>query len=134
MEAREAGEIVVEALQLAEARLRGGEDLAPLVVVERWAEFDVESFDQGALSEAEARFNDLIAHGPGNETYAWVHLERVDSGETVIVIKRGLPGRPEPEAFIQRFRSRRGPLRRFKRIGELKPVSAGEATAQSSAP
>jgi hypothetical protein len=51
----------------------------------------------------------------------------------VIIVERGLPGQPKTKTFVQRFRPRRGPLRRFKRVGELKPVGESEAAPQAGA-
>jgi hypothetical protein len=48
--------LVTETLELAELPLREGDDLFPMVVVERWGEREVEHFDEGELSEAKARF------------------------------------------------------------------------------
>jgi hypothetical protein len=47
-----------------------------MVVVERWGEREVEHFDDGELSEAKARFQELISSGAGNETYALAYLGR----------------------------------------------------------
>ena len=126
--------LVAETLELAESTLREGDDLAPLLVVERWGEREAERFGEGQLYEAKARLSELISSGAGNETYALAYLDRADDDQPAIVIERGLPGQPEAKTFVQRFRPRRGALRRFKRIGGLESVDESEARRQASAP
>jgi hypothetical protein len=75
----------------------------------------------------------VISSGAGNATYALAYLGRNGDDETVIIVERGLPGQPETRAFVQRFRPRRGPFRRFKRLGELEPVGDPESAPQAGA-
>jgi hypothetical protein len=112
--------IVAEALDTAESTLRAGEDLRPFIVIERLTGREVESY--GTLAPAVERFAKLIETGPGNETYALAYCDESHEDGPAIVIERGLPGKSDADTFVQRFRPRRGPLRRFKAIGDLAPA------------
>src|SRR5690349_4506696 len=99
------------ALHTAESTPPAREQLLPFIVIERLSGREVERFD--TLPAAIQRFGELIETGAGNETYALAFRDDRPDGP-VIVIERGLPGKRDAETFVQRFRPRRGVLRRFK--------------------
>jgi hypothetical protein len=112
-------DLMLDAVELAKARLKAGEELVPLLLTERRAEREVEHFDPDSLQGAKARFAEFLEGATENDGCALAHLGHVGLGEDAIVIERGRAGHPEAEIFYQRFRPRRGPLRGFKLIGEL---------------
>jgi hypothetical protein len=131
MEAARTGlDVLEEAVEVAKARLEVGDDLIPLLIIDRWGDRRIERFEPDvlpdALSAAKERFADFLRSAGGEEECALVYLGR-DDGEEAILIERGGAGYGPPGVLVQRFRPRRGRFRGFKLIGKPKPVDAGEA-------
>jgi hypothetical protein len=118
--------LLADGLDLVSSRLETGEEVAPLVITERWGDRRVEHSGhsgQDGLDSAREQFTELVRRMAGDERCALVHLGQVGLGEDAIVVEVAGPGAPEAEVFVQRFRPKRGPLRGFKLLGE--PSRAG---------
>jgi hypothetical protein len=121
METLHPPNLVVEAVETAEARLRSRRTLTPFIITERLLE-TIEEFEGGDPAPGQARFREFLHAAAGDEHRALVFVDHTDRGEDAIVIEHGQAGRQEAEVFVQRFRPRRRPLRGFKLLGEPTPV------------
>ena len=121
MEGTARGDLVVEAVEIAESFLRLGQELDPIMITDRWGDRRVEEFGREDLEGARARLLEFLRTAAGEEDCALAYLGHVEHQEA-IVIEHGKAGRPEAEVLVQRFRPRRGPLRSFKLVGEPTPV------------
>jgi hypothetical protein len=120
-------DLLVDAVEIAESRLRTGERLGPFMITDRWGDRRVEEFDIGALSDAKKKLGGFMRAAAGDERCVLVYVGRVGVEEDAIVIERGEAGRGEVGVFVQHFRPRHGRLRRFKLIGQTEPVGTTEA-------
>jgi hypothetical protein len=115
-------DLLVEAVELASSPLEAGEELAPMMIVQRWGDRWIERFDHQALSDAKAKFGSFLRAAAGDESCALVYLGHVGDREEAILVERGSAGDGGAQVFVQRFRPRRSRFRGFKLVGELEPV------------
>jgi hypothetical protein len=115
-------DLLVEAVELAKSPLESGDDLAPMMIVQRWGDRWIERFDHRALSDAKAKFGTFLRGAAGDESCALVYLGHVGDREEAILVERGAAGESGAEVFVQRFRPRKGRFRGFKLVGELEPA------------
>jgi hypothetical protein len=132
MEAPDRSDLLTDAIEIAESLLEAGDPVHPFMITDRWGDrqvegFEGEQFEGGAVAGAKTRFREFVRAAAGDEQCALVYVVGRRDGEDEIVIERGHAGQPEVEVFVQRFRPRRGRLRRFKLIGEAKPVGTSES-------
>jgi hypothetical protein len=120
-------DLLVDAVEIAESRLRTGERPGPFMITDRWGDRRVEAFDLAALPDAKKKLGEFMRTAAGDERCVLAYIGRVGHDEDAIVIERGEPGRGEVGVFVQHFRPRRGRVRRFKLIGQTEPVGTTEA-------
>jgi hypothetical protein len=119
-------DLVVDAVEIAESRLRTGERLGPFMITDRWGDRRVEEFDIAAISDAKKKLGEFMRTAAGDERCALVYVGRAGVDEDAIVIERGDAGHSEVRVFVQHFRPRRGRLRRFKLVGQAQPTGTTE--------
>jgi hypothetical protein len=119
--------VLNEAVQIAAADLESGDEFAPIVVTKDWGDCQVERFGVDELEEARSRLDDLLGGSTGSGDCALAHDERLAGGSISILIQVGRMGGEETQAFVQRYRPKRGMFRPFKLVGT--PVPASEARA-----
>jgi hypothetical protein len=134
MEALAPQDLLEDAVEIAESRLCTGERLHPFMITDRWGDRRVEEFDIAALSDAKKKLGEFIRTAAGDERCVLVFVGRVGYDEDAIVIARGLAGRDDAQVFVQRFRPRRGRLRRFKLIGQAQPLGTAEPALGTTEP
>jgi hypothetical protein len=118
-------DLVVEGVELAKSRLAAGEELAPIILVERAGDHSSEQFAPDALDAARLRFAELLRSAGRADECALVRLGYVGRGDHAIVVELGRGGEEQADEFAQRFRPQRGRFRRFKLIGDLRPTGKG---------
>jgi hypothetical protein len=132
MEGSPSSNLLVEGTQIATSYLEAGEQMAPTMLADRWGDRRAEQFDRKDLGAAQQKLSEFLHGAAGDEACALVYIGRVRSDEDAIIIEYGQAGRSEAEVFVQRFRPRRGRLRRFKLIGQPTPVGTKDVPHPSS--
>jgi hypothetical protein len=132
VEATDRSDLLTDAIEIAESYLETGDPVRPFMITDRWGdrrveEFESEQFEGGAVAGAKTRFREFVRSAAGDEQCALVYVVRPRDGEDEIVVERGHAGQPDAEVFVQRFRPKRGRLRRFKLIGDPRPVGTSES-------
>jgi hypothetical protein len=117
-------DLLVDAVEIAESKLRAGERLGPFMITDRWGDRRVEELV--AVSDAKKKLGEFMRTAAGDERCALVYVGRVGVDEDAIVIERGEAGHGEVRVFVQHFRPRRGRLRRFKLVGQPQPTGTTE--------
>jgi len=114
---------------VAKSRLEVGDELQPLLIIDRWGDRRIERFEANELPQARDKLAEFLRSAAGEEACALVYVGTVTEREGAILVEHGAAGKPEPEVLVQHFRPRRGRLRRFRLRGKLQPMAAGELPA-----
>ena len=113
---------------MAKSRLEVGDELQPLLIIDRWGDRRIDRFEPDELPQARDKLAEFRT-APGEEACALVYVGTVTDREGAILVEHGAAGKPDPEVLVQRFRPKRGPLRRFRLRGKLEPMAQGASPA-----
>jgi hypothetical protein len=128
-----ARDLLDEAVFVATSRLRDGDRLEPVMILERWGVRHFERFEDHDLSAAKSALSRFVLT-PGDDFGVLVYYGRVGHDEDAILVEHARAGGRVVEVFAQRFRPRRGPLRGFKLIGDLRHVGSVDASPAADEP